>query len=71
MVVHRLMEQIKKIKADLVLQLVDPIEADHSLAYLPFVKQVNSVILGGLQFSFWQGELHRTLHGCSQADGAN
>ena len=45
------------------------IEAGHSLAYLPFVKQVNSVILGGLQFSFWQGELHRTLHGCSQADG--
>ena len=45
------------------------IEAGHSLAYLPFVKQVNSVILGGLQLENRRREFHQAWQACLQAAG--
>ena len=35
----------------------------------PFLSRSNSFISGGLQLENLQGELHETLHVCSQGDG--
>ena len=45
------------------------IEAGHSLAYLPFVRRLNSVILGGLQLENRRREFHQAWQACLQADG--